>query len=409
MSSPLADLDELVLKCRSDQAKNYIKEAVACYKAGAFRSAVVSTWIAISFDLLEKLKELSIAGDAEASSQISVYEKYSSSNDIAGLLRFEKSLLDIAQEKLGLISEVEKIDLERVQVDRNRCAHLSTDAEGDIFIPSAEIVRAHIRSAIEHLLQYPPVQGRYALDRIMSDINSEYFPHSESEIEIALSKTPFARPRKSLVRSLIVVLLKDLIKGEAYKARRKKSNTLKVISRLYFGECEEVLAGKLSDILRNVEDERLLYSVLLLRDFQGLERFIDADVMQRLQIYVENMPSMDAGYIEEMLNTPAFAARAERRVRKMNRADVSDILYIGKIHACVADKVADLYSKSESFSEANMVANMIIDNAEGFSRKQVEKIALAIKNNSQVAGSKTKKKLVMELSRRFEGVFDIDD
>ena len=35
MASPLADLDELVLKCRDDKAKKYIKEAVECYKSGA--------------------------------------------------------------------------------------------------------------------------------------------------------------------------------------------------------------------------------------------------------------------------------------------------------------------------------------------------------------------------------------
>ena len=43
ISQQLVDLDELVLKCRSDQARAYIAEAVACYKAGAFRSCIVAT------------------------------------------------------------------------------------------------------------------------------------------------------------------------------------------------------------------------------------------------------------------------------------------------------------------------------------------------------------------------------
>lgn len=41
------------MKCRAQKAKDYIKEAVACYKAGAFRSSIVSTWIAVSFDIIE--------------------------------------------------------------------------------------------------------------------------------------------------------------------------------------------------------------------------------------------------------------------------------------------------------------------------------------------------------------------
>ncbi|ENV52103.1 hypothetical protein L292_1654 [Acinetobacter junii CIP 107470 = MTCC 11364] len=75
MASVLSDLDELVLKCRDQKAKSYIREAVACYKAGAFRSAIVSTWIAVSFDILDKLKELSLAGDKEAERQIESFDK----------------------------------------------------------------------------------------------------------------------------------------------------------------------------------------------------------------------------------------------------------------------------------------------------------------------------------------------
>ena len=58
MASLLSDLDELVLKCRDQKATSYVKEAVSCYKAGAFRSSIVSTWIAVSFDIIDKLKEL---------------------------------------------------------------------------------------------------------------------------------------------------------------------------------------------------------------------------------------------------------------------------------------------------------------------------------------------------------------
>jgi hypothetical protein len=47
-SERLADLDELILRCRSKQARQYIAEAVACYRAGAFRSCIVATWVVVS-------------------------------------------------------------------------------------------------------------------------------------------------------------------------------------------------------------------------------------------------------------------------------------------------------------------------------------------------------------------------
>src|SRR5688500_6811468 len=66
MQSYLADIDELVLKCRDDEARKYIGEAVASYKAGAFRACIVMTWIAVVYDFLYKLRELELSGDKHA-------------------------------------------------------------------------------------------------------------------------------------------------------------------------------------------------------------------------------------------------------------------------------------------------------------------------------------------------------
>ena len=75
MSSPLADLDELILKCRDDRAQAYITEAVASYRSGAFRSAIVGAWIAVCFDVIEKLRELALSGDKEAEKHAEELEK----------------------------------------------------------------------------------------------------------------------------------------------------------------------------------------------------------------------------------------------------------------------------------------------------------------------------------------------
>lgn len=168
MASPLADLDELVLKCRDDKAKKYIKEAVECYKSGAFRSSIVSTWIAVTFDLIDKFKELSALGDKEAEKQVEELEKARRINDISRFLQLEREIVEVARDKLELISHTESVDLERLQEDRNRCAHPSMNLEGEIFNPSAELARLHIRSAVNHLLQFPPSQGKYALERLIS-------------------------------------------------------------------------------------------------------------------------------------------------------------------------------------------------------------------------------------------------
>jgi len=82
----LHDLEELVLKCRDERARAYIGEAVGCYRAGSYRAAIVATWIAVAFDIIDKMRELSLAGDREAERLTSEFEVVRKSTMLGGRL-----------------------------------------------------------------------------------------------------------------------------------------------------------------------------------------------------------------------------------------------------------------------------------------------------------------------------------
>ena len=88
MPTRLADLDELVLLCRNQDSRELIREAVLCYKAGAFRSAIVNTWIAVAFDLVEKLRELALGGDKQAEQEVDHFEMIQASRNLPEALKF---------------------------------------------------------------------------------------------------------------------------------------------------------------------------------------------------------------------------------------------------------------------------------------------------------------------------------
>jgi hypothetical protein len=71
----IADLDELVLKCRSKQTRELVSEAVASYRASAFRSSIVATWIAVAYDFIDKLRQLDQTGDKQAKQLLASFEK----------------------------------------------------------------------------------------------------------------------------------------------------------------------------------------------------------------------------------------------------------------------------------------------------------------------------------------------
>ena len=114
MNAAFIDLDELILLCRTKQSKKFIEEAIDCYRAGAFRSCIVSTWNAVVFDFIFKLKELKLFGDPEATLQLSNFEKLRSLNNYKGLWDFESKIPEYALKKFELISKIEELDIKRL-------------------------------------------------------------------------------------------------------------------------------------------------------------------------------------------------------------------------------------------------------------------------------------------------------
>jgi hypothetical protein len=178
----LGDIDELVIECRTDESRTYVAEAVQCYKAGAFRSCIVATWIALVYDLIAKVRELAAAGNAEAQHLVQEIGKLHpkvASRDVAAikkLLEIEHGMLDAANDKFGFFDAHQLIELNRLRNDRQRCAHPTYQGSEQPYTPTAELARAHLVHAVKYVLALPPVQGKAATDAILAQVASKYFP-----------------------------------------------------------------------------------------------------------------------------------------------------------------------------------------------------------------------------------------
>src|SRR3954451_20548959 len=168
----LGDLDELVLSCRDEEAKSYVAEAVACYRAGAFRACIVSTWIAVVFDLIAKIRELSLGGDAAAKiiiDELTEWQPLIERDDLGAVrrsLELERDIVDIAHDKFAFFDGLQLRDLTRLRDDRNRCAHPTFQGNEQPYLPSSELARTHLVHAVRHVLSQPPVQGKAATAQI---------------------------------------------------------------------------------------------------------------------------------------------------------------------------------------------------------------------------------------------------
>lgn len=394
MASPLADLDEMVLKCRDEKAKKYIRESVNCYKSGAFRSAIVSTWIAVTFDLIDKFKELSALGDKEAEHQVEEIEKARRINDISRFLQLEREIINVARDKLELISHTESIDLERLQEDRNRCAHPSMNLEGEIFNPSAELARLHIRSAVNHLLQFPPSQGKYALDRLVAEIESNYFPSAKKDILLTIKSGSLSKPRYSLLRNFMVVVIKKVLSPETgYLIQRKLYFVLAAISDLHKEMYDDILSKDLSKIVLRVPDEDLNKVAGLLENLTDAWSYLDDVAQIKLNSYILDLPSDDIFVLESMLRYNPLMTCAEKRLKKSTMSELSNIIPFD-VDARIINRMIDLYAASQDFYSANDWVKNVQSLMSEFSSEHVEKIIIAASKNSQIIGSNEYPRLI---------------
>jgi hypothetical protein len=188
----LGDLDELVQSCRNHEARNYVAEAVTCYKSGAFRACITSTWIAVVFDLILKIRELSLSGDAEALrivSELATWQPHLENGELDWVrksLDFERNIVTMAKDKFGFFDGMQTRDLARLQDDRNRCAHPTFQGGDQPYLPTSELARTHLVHAVKHVLSQPPVQGKVAIEHILKSVKSQFFPTEKEAAKIQL-------------------------------------------------------------------------------------------------------------------------------------------------------------------------------------------------------------------------------
>lgn len=390
-----ADLDELLLRCHDNKARAYITEAVASYKTGALRSAILSTWIAIAFDFIDKVRQLELQGDKVAQKIGIELTAIQANADIVRSLAFERSILSSALNDLNFISNSEYEDLSRLFVDRHRCAHPSMNAKGEIFQPTAEQVRYHIRTAVDTMLSQPPTSGKAALAALTFQVEGEYFPTEVEKALVILTSSPIAKPRPSLVRNFVIVLIKrmlDINSGIDKNARLRAAAALNAVKSMHPETCSKTLSDELSPLIRAMKDENLARGIALAARLNDGEIYIDSDIRTRMEQYISITDASSlARVVEPAANLGFLQITLRNRLRSSDSSEL--IIIIGRAPELlkmeeIRSRAAEIYRASASYDQANEIANkLIIPFAHLFTLEQIASIVTDSFENSQVRAS----------------------
>jgi hypothetical protein len=276
---------------------SYISEAITAYRAGALRSALISTWTAVAYDIIAKIRELAGQGDPDAAAFVRdlddaiAQQARGDAAAIPRLLKIENDLLDKALTKFEFLSRQEYVDLSRLKDDRNLCAHPAFTGEDLLFQPSPELVRGHIVHAITHLLQQPPVQGKNALARLKQDLLQPSFPKDQAGVSAFMEHKYLNHIKGALLTNFITVFLKILLKKSEPDLKGKEDSVLRCLAAvrqhspaLY----DATMAGQLPKLAEDLTDVQLRRVIRLFGMDQRCWSWLSRPLQLRLQTVVKD-------------------------------------------------------------------------------------------------------------------------
>lgn len=383
MNDSLADIETLFLRCRADRAREYIGEAVQCYRAGAYRSAIVNTWIAVVFDLVDKIRELSLAGDATAQAINTQYEAYvsqiNSGNEqgVKNALEFERTILATCRDRLQFFDHQQLRDLDRLREDRHQCAHPSFQKAGEPYRPTAEHARLHLRTAVDHVMSQPPIQGRSAIAEIVSIVGSEYFPKNRTQAAIALRNTSLVVATEALTRGFVDALVFGFADtASPLHNKLQVGFALAAMLDLHRPVAEPRIARQLNKLVRDVDDLGLSSVAILVASTPEALNLIDQPAVIRLTEFVRSAPPTEAIKAVGLLSAhPTMLPIAQERLLAFDLDQLADGVALYGLRDLAKEPALRLLSQAGNWSRVNdVISRLIMPLFELLERTDVERI-----------------------------------
>lgn len=368
MVERLADIEALSLRCQSEQSRAYIAESIQCYRAGAYRATIVSTWIAVVFDLIDKVRELALSGDGSAKELEKKYEEYINQvgrgnlEVIKNALDFERNILEVCHERLDFFDSQQLIDLKRLREDRHRCAHPSFQQVGVPYEPSAEQARLHVRNAIVHVLSAPPVQGKAALTELKTIISSQYFPTETSKAVKQLRSSSFQSANSALIRNLVDNLVFGfLTKGDPLFYKKQVFAALNAASEMYPDEVENRLRKQITKVIQTIDDQYFVGAVALVaRTTFGWIVLGEPEQEQIVKFIMEGKEKDLLRALPALSNIGELESAVQYRIDSLDFTDFVAIIQYPELHELLKEKALTYVEEARSWSTANEVFDQVL-------------------------------------------------
>lgn len=386
----LTDIDTLCLAVRDRESRRLILEAITAYRGGALRSAIMSTWIAVAYDIISKARELAAQGEAAPKAFVSELDSAIGNSDLRKLQSIESELLKTANDKLQLFAPHEYDLLRRMQDDRNLCAHPAFVRLDELYQPTPEAVRAHQVHALQYLLVHAPLQGKSAVARFEADVLSTSFPTSNDDISTYVRTKYLDRAKDNLVSSLIKGLLTAPFGSESTKfigKERLLAKTLRVISEAKTAIYDQIAPDFIRRHFDGVGDEVLLKLCAFFEADRRIWNWISEPVRLRVRnlLAIAEPSKLKALSAFDAFALPELATVLLERFDSFDRETQIGLIAENPRQEFV-DRAIDIFRSASSWRTAETLGEtLILSIAPLLDAKGVQKVLTAVESNGQIA------------------------
>jgi len=388
----LTDLDSLCLSVRDGESQRLIYEAVTAYRGGASRSAIMSTWIAVAYDIISKARELAAQGEIAPRTFVDELDSAIASSDIPRRQNIERQLLTTANDTLQLLAPHEFVALRRLYDDRHLCAHPAFVADDELFQPTPELVRTHIIHALQYLLIHAPLQGKSAVARFEADVLSSSFPTSSQDIGAYVRSKYLDRAKDVLVSNLIKGLLTAPFGVERAKftgKERQLAQTLREIAAAKMAIYDQIVPTFIARRFDAVTDDVLLKICALLEADTRIWAWISEPARIRIKTLLEAsaLADLKASGAFDAFAIPELASVLMARFDAFDEDAQVSIISENPRREFVG-RAIELYGGAGGWRHAEMLGRALIVRLAPFlSADDIRQVLEAVIGNGQIRGA----------------------
>lgn len=418
----MRDLLSLQSKIQDEYVRQVYCEAVASYNAQAYRSAILTAWLAAYVDLMKKIE--SIKGNEIAERfQNKVNKMRHEENDsvkIKSALEIEKKIIVTAVE-LSLIDKAEKRFLEELHECRHKCAHPTTNDVVYIFEPTEEQVRYLLSGVIDNCLSFSALPKNNRIIQVLMNDLSKDFPLEQDLFEFYKSKYIDKIPLNTQRQLIKIIAMEAVCPSSKEKWAEDgleisspdliAKRCMQILKCLYIFSKDlliEVFADQSTKLLSGDSFYRFVgvfSSFDFFRDHLALDLYlkckakfsqaIENEYERPWELFLNGFPH-DQELREEsekLFNSDYFLSCKENLTELIKNGDLDN----DELKKLVESSI-DKLENSSSYNEADYLARLIVELAPALKGDDILRISTILFKNNQVFESSSMDRLIRNIA-----------